>query len=159
MEDFLEVRQFKLASGDEILCEILQWQDQEGIEICIRKAMKLVMNEGDDGVKYYSFRPWMIYQENSEDIIILSASMVIGIGFPVESLLYQYYEAVEDMHQMSVVRDAEHMKKVGADNKGSKIQQTIKEINKTAKNLQDYLSGDSSGPGNVIPLFDPKKVH
>ena len=143
-QDFLEVRQFKLASGDEILCEIIQWQDPEGIEICIRKAMKLVMNEGLDGVKYYSFRPWMIYQENADDIIILSASMVMGIGFPVESLLYQYYEAVEDMHQMSLVRDEEHMKKIGAD-KDSKIQKTVKEVNKTAKNLQDYLTDLTKG--------------
>ena len=61
----VDVRQFKLANGEEILCEVVQWSEHmEEIEILTRKAMRLIMQENGDGFKYYAFRPWMVYQES-----------------------------------------------------------------------------------------------
>ena len=65
-EELYETKQFKLASGDEIICEVVQWNMDEETEIVVRKAMKLVMGETEGGnYRYYSFRPWMVYQEKS----------------------------------------------------------------------------------------------
>lgn len=43
MED--EVRQLKLANGEEILCEVMQWSEGDDFEILVRKAMRLIDQE------------------------------------------------------------------------------------------------------------------
>ena len=142
-----DVRQFKLANGEEILCEVVQWSEHmEEIEILTRKAMRLIMQENGDGFKYYAVRPWMVYQESDEDLIILNSNHVVGIAFPTRTLLLQYYEAVADMNEMHNVRETEYEEehRVTASKKGDKI--------------DDYLSRMDSG-SNVIDMFSDKKLH
>jgi len=140
----MDLRQFKLTSGEEIVCEIVQWNDNMELEIVVRKAMRLVMQEGPEGVKYYSFRPWMVYQESEDDLMIINGNNVVGIGFPPEVLLVQYFEAVEEMFRMNVDRVSEY----------------IKSAPKTAEQkLDQYLKTNLDSGSNVIDMFDPKKVH
>jgi len=145
-----ELRQFKTTSGEEVVCEVVQWNDGYETEILIRKAMKLVLQETTDGIKYFSFRPWMVYQEHPDDIIILNLNSIVGIGFPPETLLVQYNAAVVDMAEMNETREQEY-------------NQTFQEkVDKSKKNVKDkideYLSRMDSG-SNVIDMFDPKRVH
>ena len=35
------LRQFKLSSGDEIVCEVIQWQNEEELELIVRKPMRI----------------------------------------------------------------------------------------------------------------------
>jgi len=145
-----ELRQFKLSSGEEIVCEIMHWNDEENLEIVVRKAMRLVMQQGDDGTKYYSFRPWMIYQESSEDILVLNTNTVVGIAWPPETLIVQYDEAVKDMNELNEVREREHAEKF-----------KTKPLPKGKVGMQEFMRGVDSG-SNVINLFaniDPTKIH
>jgi hypothetical protein len=116
----------------------------EEIEILTRKAMRLIMQENGDGFKYYAFRPWMVYQESDEDLIILNSNHVVGIAFPTRTLLLQYYEAVADMSDMHRVRESEYEEEHVRPTKGDKI--------------DDYLSRMDSG-SNVIDMFSDKKLH
>ena len=61
-------RQMKLASGEEIVGDVYQWNDETHDEIVIKNAMRLNLYEGPTGDKFFSFRPWMVYQENEEDL-------------------------------------------------------------------------------------------
>ena len=62
-----DVRHFKLASGDEVICEVIEWNDpysddatrQE--EIVIRKAVKMVYAKSTTGFPFYTMRPFMVY--------------------------------------------------------------------------------------------------
>jgi len=155
MSNQYEVRQFKLANGDEVVCEIVQWNNEEELELVTRKVMKLVQSESN-GVKYFVFRPWMIYQESLEDFIILNGNHVVGIGFPTEPLLYQYNEALKEMATMHESRKEDY-----AEMKEEDIQEVSKMVRKTSDEIDEYLESlkemtDSDG-GNVINMFDFNK--
>ena len=148
-----ELRQFKTTSGEEVVCEVVQWNEGYDTEVLVRKAMRLVLIETEDGIKYYSFRPWMVYQEHPDDLIILNINNVIGIGFPPDTLLSQYNEAVQEMAEMNTAREEEFNQ--------SFSQKAAKYKNKRTSNhdkIDDYLSRMDSG-SNVIDMFDPSKIH
>ena len=144
-----DLRQLKLASGEEIVCEIFQWNDQNiDLEIVVRKAMRLVMQETMDGtaIKYYSFRPWMVYQESQDDLLIINTNNVVGIAFPPETLIVQYMEAVDEMIRQNADREKEHRRKMTP-------------RRPSLDSNPPEMVFDSSGKGNVVDIFDPKKVH
>ena len=152
-----EIRQFKLANGDEVVCEIVQWHNEEELELVTRKVMKLVQSEAN-GVKYYVFRPWMIYQESADDMIIINGHHVVGIGFPTEPLLYQYREALVEMEKLHQQRQEEY-KHMNPDD----IQEISKMVRRASDDIEDYLRSlhedDSDGGGNVVDLFSKKTLH
>ena len=51
----MEVKHFKLDTGEELLCEVVEWHDEEGFEdeIIIRKAMKLVYTKTTTGMEIF----------------------------------------------------------------------------------------------------------
>ena len=144
-----QVRQFKLSSGEEIVCEVIDWTgEEEESELIIRKAMSLVLREHNVGT-YYTFKPWMIYQENPEDFIILQSQHVMSIGFPTKNLLKHYDEAVEEMAQIF-----ESRKSLGEEeNDINKEVQSLMEKSTTAEEFLKELEGnDSASISNVIPF-------
>jgi hypothetical protein len=156
-----DVRQLKLASGEEILCEVVQWQEGDDYEILVRKAMRLIMMENGDGMKYYAFRPWMVYQESSDDLLIINSSHIVGMGFPTDSLMVQWHEAVADMGEMHLVRESEHTEKYG--DQQSAVDKMSSRVKSAADKIDDYLErmGGDSASNNVISLdsIRDKTVH
>lgn len=144
-----ELRQFKTTSGEEVVCEVMQWNDGYESEILVRKAMKLVLQESPDGIKYFSFRPWMVYQEHPDDIIVLNLNNIVGIGFPPDTLVVQYNAAVQDMAEMNLTREQEF---------SQTFEEKAEKRMKFKDKIDEYLSRMDSG-SNVIDLFDPKRVH
>ena len=155
-----EVRQFKLASGEEIVCEIIQWNNEEELELVVRKAMKLVMGQSETGIKYYSFRPWMVYQENPDDFVILNGNHVVGIAYPPDSLITQYDEAVDEMAKMYEDRQKEHLEKKGSEYKSvNKINELTKSLLNTNEELEGYIKSldNQDSSSNVISMFSFNK--
>jgi len=153
-KELYEIKQFKLTSGDEVICEVVQWNVGEETEIVVRKAMKLVMGETESGnYRYYSFRPWMVYQENLEDFIILNAAHIVGIAQPVDSILIQYEEALISMQEMYESRNTQATITGNGD------------VNELTQRLRDHLksleeeNNDNDSDDNVIPFIDPKTLH
>jgi|TARA_B110000238_G_C16114485_1_gene434171 hypothetical protein len=164
-EEF-ELRQFKLTSGEEIVAEILQWNEESlggHLEIVCRKAMRLKLVESTEGVKYYSFRPWMVYQEHPDDILILNGNNVVGIAFPPDTLVLQYDTAVKEMTKMAEDREKEFTEQIANkvhDGGGRFAQRKPRADNENDYGLQEFLTMDSGS--NVVSLFgdiDPNKIH
>ena len=150
-KDFKEpqIRQFKLSSGEEVVCEVVDWTGEpEESELIVRKCMSLVLREAPTST-FYSFKPWMIYQENPEDFIIIQAQHVMSIGFPTKKLLSHYDEAVEEMTKIH-----EERKKYDEDsNDINKDVRTLMEKTSTAEEFLKELAGDDSASfSNVIPF-------
>ena len=162
-EEF-ELRQFKLTSGEEIVAEILQWNEESlagHLEIVCRKAMRLKLVETSEGIKYYSFRPWMVYQEHPEDILILNGNNVVGIAFPPDTLVLQYDTAVKEMAQMAADREKEFNEQIADKVHEGRFAQRKPRADNDGGILTEFLSMDS-GSNNVISLFgdpNPTKVH
>lgn len=92
-----ELRQFKLSNGEELVVEVVDWPDpqQEEWQIVAKNAMKVVSYEDPkEGMRYYAFRPWIIYSKN-DTLITISDAHVVGEAIPAEEVKDQYYKALK----------------------------------------------------------------
>ena len=155
-----ELRQFKLTNGDEILCEVVQWHNEDELELVVKKAMKLQYGNNKDGdIRYYAFRPWMVYGESPDELVILNGNHVVGICEPSAPLVYQWKEAVEDMSNLHDERMKEHAQTI--DESKQSMTDRMKEFMKKAteeekKALEEIENSTDSDGGNIL-MFDPSK--
>jgi|TARA_B110000908_G_C10267733_1_gene466226 hypothetical protein len=164
------LRQMSLSNGDEIVCDVIQWNDEENDEIVIKNAMKLMCYEKNAGEKYFSFRPYLIYQEGEEDMVILLSHHVVSIAVPVEALLVQYRIAKDDMHTSHDERLMGNTSpEMGLDELMTQTAESIQKMRASTEDLEEYLleldsfnsiGGDSDrGSGDVIDMFTKKTIH
>lgn len=145
-----DYRQFKLANGEEILCEVMQWGDEDVSAIVIRKAMKIYQVDRLDGYRMYTLRPWMIYSEDPSQLMTINDQMIIGETTPAKPLFKQY---------MMVVR--EHKKSFDEELKGDKGETNVVDQmtdEQLGQMIRDIANDSDS---NVVDLFsvDKSKMH
>jgi hypothetical protein len=105
-----EIKHFKLTNGEEIVCDVIEWPDVDGDspDIVVRNAFKIITSglSHQDNIRYYQFRPWMIYQDEPEMFQILNGNHILGEANPPESLLEQYLKMIgaEDLKQSDIER-------------------------------------------------------
>ena len=91
----MEIRQFKLANNDEIMCEVVEYHEDDDA-IVIRKTMKMVqMDNMANGTRYYAFRPFMMYQLTKEAFQIVNCGHIIAEANPSQDLILEYFKAIE----------------------------------------------------------------
>lgn len=89
-----EIRQFKLVDGSEIVCEVLEWNDDESEEIVIRNALIIQYMIKDDN-RLCSMRPWMLLQVQHNMISVLNAGHVTIDAHPAQETVDNYKETVK----------------------------------------------------------------
>tara|TARA_B100000900_G_scaffold410249_1_gene427704 strand:- start:932 stop:1402 length:471 start_codon:yes stop_codon:yes gene_type:complete len=95
----MNLKQFKLTNNDEIVAEILEIVE-EG-DLVLRNALKIFHAEDfDNGVRYYSFKPWMSFQDNVSEVTVLNVGHIIGETSPSAALLLHYTEAMNQIKKM-----------------------------------------------------------
>lgn len=103
------IRQFKLTTGDELICQVLEWADNDEVDIVIRYVYEI--NRVDDdikGLRYYNLKPWMVMQEGDEKFITLNTMHVVSQCKADEKIIEQFEEAVKN----SQLTDEELQEKV-----------------------------------------------
>lgn len=90
--DIKKVKQLKLVTGEEILCEILEEDD---IDVIIRNALSIQFHKLDDGSRLYTFNLFMCYQDDPDRFILLKLDKIVSIANPTEEFLGQYVSIVE----------------------------------------------------------------
>lgn len=135
--------QFKLSTGDEIVCEVVDEPEDDDPNIVIRNAMKVFTIEGPDGTRYHTFRPWMTYQDRQSYLQLLNVNHIVGESKPSEMLVQQFMKAIQNENERGEEREAV-------------LEEQFKDIK---KKLEAML--DSQEPNNVIQLFnvDKDKMH
>lgn len=141
-------RQLKLGSGEEIICEIIQYADEENAAMIIRAALKILASERPDGFRYYALRPWMIYCEDMNQLLSVNSDQLIGETMPSEELLKQYKMTVREYIANTEKKEKSDIQKASEQASDEMIQKLLDDINR-----------DSDG--NVIRLFPqgPRTVH
>lgn len=93
----MELKQFKLSSGEEIICEVIEWPDPEedSADIVVRNVLKIVGVNQPTGNRYYSFTPWMVFQNEEDSLQMLNDNHILGEANPSEKLIEQYFIAVK----------------------------------------------------------------
>lgn len=138
-----ELRQFKLSNGDEIICEVVEWDSDEISDIIVRNAMAIISFEAQ-GDKYYTFRPWMVFQMDSEFFQALNSNHVVAGALPAVSIVEQYKKAIL-IENKKEEKNIEHLLE--------KLKDQLMSIHE-ANNLPD------SSTSNIIRFnFDKDKMH
>lgn len=88
------VKQFKLVTGEEIVCEVL---DESPESFAIRNAFVLHEKETVDGYKYFAFRTFMTYQDTPLSVMLIMNDKVMAIAIPSSDMTEQYYAAMDEM--------------------------------------------------------------
>ena len=145
----MEIRQFKLANDDEIMCEVVEYHEEDDA-IVIRKTMKMVqMDNIANGTRYYAFRPFMMYQMTKEAFQIINCAHIISEANPNQDLILEYFKAIE------TAMEDEGGAKENMDDMREKYNNFVKRQNEM---LMSEL--DSSTGSNVIKFsIDKSKMH
>jgi len=88
------LRQFKLTTGEEIVCEILEWNDEETDLIVIRHAVE-IQYIVKDSYRMCTMRPWMLQQVQNEMFQTLSANHVVADARPALETAANWQETVD----------------------------------------------------------------
>lgn len=96
----MNLKQFKLTNDDEIIAEIVEGPHEESGDLVLRKVLKIQCAEDfEQNVRYYSFRPWMSFQDNTEELSVLNIGHIIGETLPSKSLVIQYAAAMKEVEK------------------------------------------------------------
>tara|TARA_R110000796_G_scaffold26398_18_gene73464 strand:+ start:3147 stop:3551 length:405 start_codon:yes stop_codon:yes gene_type:complete len=130
-----DIKQFKLTSGEEIICEVVEWSTDEYSDIITRRCFTLhTLYDPDKDAKFYSFRSYMALQEGQKSFISINNNHILSEANPSKTLIKHYKDAVE----RSELDDIE-------------IEDTIENLVNRLKDLQD--SAD-----DTVVNFRPKPV-
>ena len=87
LKDFDKVKQIKISSGDEILCEIMDITDEE---LIIRHALQICKIEIDASRSYGMLKPWISFQEQTQELVSLNDMHIVAIATPSEDLIVEF---------------------------------------------------------------------
>ena len=83
-----EIIQLKLSSGEEVLCEIIQWDDQHNATILVKNAFEIVFLQSPTGaMRLCTLRPFMIGQIEEGYNIALNGDLIVSQASPTREIL------------------------------------------------------------------------
>ena len=76
-----EIIQLKLSSGEEVLCEIIQWDDQHNATILVKNAFEIVFLQSPTGaMRLCTLRPFMIGQiEEGREMVMPGDNVTVTV--------------------------------------------------------------------------------
>lgn len=91
-----DIRQLKLSSGEEIICQVLEWVDEEAGDIVIRHAYKLhTVDDDARGYRFFNIKPWMTMQEGDDMFVTMNVMNIVAQAKPSEKIERQFWQAVK----------------------------------------------------------------
>ena len=94
-----DIRQLVLSNGQELLCEVIQWPDidiDEQEVMIIRRSAKIIVQENfEQGTRWFTFRPFMTYQDDNNSLVSLMPYHIMSIGHPSDVLKNQYRKYIK----------------------------------------------------------------
>jgi len=89
------IKHLKLVGGEEIICDVVEWDDAETGQIIVSMAYRIITVENTQmGYRFYTFRPWMVFIEDPEWTIGLNAHQVVAVTDPHDKLIEQYNNTI-----------------------------------------------------------------
>lgn len=125
----MELKQFKLANNEEIICEVVDWGNGEDDNIIVRKALKIhAMEDIEQGMRYYTFKPWMSFEIDPDAIHMISPYHIVAESNPGEQAKDYFFDVIGEMKELD------------------------------GEQITSLYNDDSDSNSNVIS-FESKKIH
>ena len=91
------IRQLKLSSGEEILVEIVEWDNQEDAAIIVKNALEIHFMQTPSGaMRLCTLRPYMVGQVEDGLFQSINAEMVVAQATPTREILTNYRETIDE---------------------------------------------------------------
>ena len=150
-----QIKQFKLTNDDEIICEVIQWDNDDDTPLLVRGAMKIISVEDfSRNVRFYAFRPWMGFVDDPDILHTLNSSHIIGALTPGEDVINHYDSTLQKIKQAILTKNMPLDDIVG--NMESMDEEEFDEfIQRYLEEKEQEEMADSDQPQNVIK-FKPK---
>lgn len=101
----MEIKHFKLTNGEEVICEVVEWDNEESRDIVIRKALRIEPKQksatDDISYKYYTFHPWMAMQNSIDQLQTLNSDHVISVAAPSSVAMEYFDDVVQEVSALS----------------------------------------------------------
>ena len=94
----MDLRQFKLTNDEEIICEVVEWNDETTDNILVRKALKIVaLDNSDLSMRYYTFKPWMMMSTDPLALQVLNSYHIVSEASPSSAALEYFDDVINEM--------------------------------------------------------------
>ena len=131
------IRQFKLASGEEVIVEIVEWDNQEDAAIIIKNAFEIhFISSPTSAMRLCTLRPFMIGQVEEGLSQALNSEAVVAQGKPTREILTNYRDTLDEYMRLN----------------SPDLEPTDEELDRIEKELESE---------NVVPFpkIDKSKLH
>jgi len=133
-----EIVQMKLTSGNEVVCQVLEWPEKGSNQMIARNALAIVNIEFDESNdRMYMFVPWLHFAEGEKDYVMINTDHIMASSKPTDYLIDQYKIAVYETNSYSKKRVEEHAKRK---------EEGLKKLERAIKNKLE----DEDVNGNVV---------
>jgi len=91
-------KQFKLLSGEEIICEVVEWpaEDDDDAELIVKNVYEIkCMYNPMSGYRIHSLRPWFTMQIQDDLYQSINAQYILSEANPVLNLVDHYKKSIE----------------------------------------------------------------
>lgn len=147
----MDIKQFKLANGEEIVCEVVEWHDEETADIIIRDSYKVITYQSASSRdRYHTFTPWMLLQEGEGLFQSINSDLIVGSCSPTEEMLREYWRVKESKSETQLSPEE-------LDKRMDEYVETLKKylLGITDDRKYDVLDSD----GKIIAFPDKGKFH
>ena len=94
----MDLRQFKLVNDDEIICEVLEWNNEETSTIVVRRALKIIAVDDLEGsMRYYTFKPWMLMNNDPDALQVLNSTHIVSESSPAKVAIEYYNDVINEL--------------------------------------------------------------
>lgn len=148
----MEIKQFKLTSGEEVVCEVLEWPnvDEDESDIVVRNVFKIVSVEQTDiGNRYYTFKPWMVFQDEEGMFQLINNNHITGEANPSQKLLEQYFTILKAESSTDESESAAR----------AELEKRLADYINNLKNMVSQQSSSDSGDENIIVFPAGRTIH
>ena len=141
-----DIKQFKLTNNDEIICQVLQYDDADNAAMVVRGTMRIIAAEDyTRGIRFYAFRPWMGFTDGPNELHTLNAVHIIGEMNPSDTLIDNYLQTIATVKKQFKKKD------MPLDDIAQKVE------NMEEDEFNDFL--DKYLKENQVDLFDPEELN
>lgn len=103
-----DLRQLKLVGGDEIVCEVIE---EHKTHFLVRNVLKITAKENQGSKKYFTFTPYMVYQEGMLQVIMLMTTHMMAFAIPTQEMAVQYNIALKEIDRI-IQEDEKEMENI-----------------------------------------------
>jgi hypothetical protein len=108
-----EIIQLKLSSGEEILCEIIQWDDDHNATILVKNAFEIYFLQSPTGaMRLCTLRPFMVGQIEEGYNIALNGDLIISQASPSREILSNYRDTLGEYFKFNEGPTDEELKEI-----------------------------------------------